>query len=94
MRKGWLPCGVCGRKMVKAFTDPDEYWEENLSGIMIAVVHVYYGCTNERCNTVAKLIYRKDGLPGDLHKVMQARRAAGDHIVEEMPGNMEQMLDI
>ncbi len=80
--------------MVKAFTDPDEYWEKALSGTMIAVVHIYYGCVNERCNTIAKLIYRKDGLPGDLHKIMEARRANGDHIVEEMPGDMEQMLDI
>ena len=94
MRKGWLPCGVCGRKMVKAFTDPDEYRERALSGDIISVVHVYYGCTNEQCNTIAKLIYRKDGLPGDLHRVMQQRRAEGDHIVEEMPGDLERMLDL
>jgi hypothetical protein len=80
--------------MVKAFTDPEEYKELSLDGEIIAVVHIYYGCPNEQCNTIARLIFRKDGLPGDLHKVMMQRRAEGDPIVQEMPGDMEQMLDI
>jgi hypothetical protein len=80
--------------MVKALTDPNDYWEPSLEGEMICVVHIYYGCPNERCNTIARLRFRKDGLPGDLARMIEIRKAAGIPLLEEMPGDMEKMLDI
>ena len=72
-----LPCPVCGRNMVRAFVDPKTYKELNKALEMIEVVHVYYGCTNDDCETTVRLRFRKDGQTGDLWKEIQNRRAEG-----------------
>ena len=86
-------CPMCGRKMVKAFTDTGPFHELSMEGAVIEVVHVYYGCPNEACNTIIRLRFRKDGSKGDLWKLIQARRAGdGPEIVTEMPGQMSEIV--
>jgi len=75
MAKKVLPCPVCGRNMVKAFVDPKTYKELNKALDFIEVVHVYYGCPNDECETTVRLRFRKDGLPGDLWEEIRRRRA-------------------
>jgi len=87
--KNKMFCPVCDNKMVKALTDPGPYQELDMVGRPIEVAHVYYGCTNDECNTMVRLRYRKDGQTGDLFRMVQARRAGdGPEIVTQMPGSL------
>lgn len=86
-KRGKIPCPVCGRNMVKAFVDPKTYKELSKSLDMIEVVHVYYGCPNEDCETTVRLRFRKDGLPGDLYKEIQKRRAEGK-VLQDFGGTL------
>lgn len=88
-----LLCPLCGRKMAKALTDTGPYQEVSLEGAIIEVVHVYYGCTNEECNTIIRLRFRKDGSKGDLFRMIEARRAGdGPEIVTEIPGKLSEIV--
>ena len=52
---------------------------------IIEIVPVQYGCLDDE--TIHTFWYRKDGLEGDLWRVMQIRNAGdGPEVVREMPG--------
>jgi len=82
-----MPCPVCNRSLVKALVDPKTHKERAKNGEIIEVVHVYYGCPNDSCATMVRLRFRKDGLPGDLFKEIQKRRAEG-RILREFGGKI------
>lgn len=87
MAKDKMPCPVCEKPLVKAFTDPNYHKEMAKNGEIIEVVHVYYGCTNDSCGTTVRLRFRRDGLPGDLFQEIQKRRAEGK-LLREFGGKL------
>lgn len=93
--KNKLYCPMCDAKMVKALTDTGPYYEPDMRGEIVEVVHVYYGCTNDEiCGSMIRLRYRKDGQTGDLWKMVQAKRANGHELVTELPGSLKEMVDL
>ena len=90
-------CPMCGKTMVKRGRDPKTYREKGLLNEVVEVVHVYYGCPNEECQTQVRLRYRKDGKEGDLNKLVNLRKelAKSGHVapmVTDVEGNIKGLI--
>lgn len=82
-----IDCPVCNKPMVWAMTDSNIFKERARNGEIIEVVHVYFGCTDEKCGTTVRLRFRKDGKEGDLWRSMKERKKGiGKPIVTDFGG--------